>query len=296
MAEKTNKSDPKDVTPPKWSGPEDARSVKGAGTYPNYYTKRTRSGHVFSMDDSEDHESVTLQHRGGSMVQFMPDGAVHFVSQNGQYTFVFGENRVEITGAYDVTVKGGGSLRVDGDYNTTVMGNQNMTVNGDFNLNAKNFNGQVRGDMDFNAKNFNMKVEGSSTMSSHEQMLISGDGGVGISSTSDSVGVFAAKDVGLRAKGGKMMMQAGADMHLKSQSGTNIESTGGGLDLKASSTINSQSGSKISLKSSSIALDGPTAIDLNSGKADDASGAESAVVALPKPTDPNPKNPNEGLA
>ena len=146
MAETTNKSDPKDKTPPKWTGPEDARSKKGAGTYPNYYTMRTRSGHVFTMDDSEENESVTLQHRGGSMVQFMPDGAVHFVSQNGQYNFVFGENRVMITGAYDVTVKGGGSLRVDGDYNTTVMGNHNMTVNGDYNMQARNFNAQVRGD------------------------------------------------------------------------------------------------------------------------------------------------------
>lgn len=287
MAEKTNKSDPKDVTPPKWTGPEDARSVKGAGTYPNYYTKRTRSGHVFSMDDSEGHESVTLQHRGGSMVQFMPDGAVHFVSQNGQYTFVFGENRVEITGAYDVTVKGGGSLRVDGDYNTTVMGNQNMTVNGDFNLNAKNFNGQVRGDMDFNAKNFNMKVEGTSTLSSHEQTLIAGDGGVGISSTSDSVGVFAAKDVGLRAKGGKMMMQAGADMHLKSTDGTRMEATGGGINFKADANITSESGGKMSMKADgSMALDGTT-IDLNSGKSDSAASAESAVVNLRRPNDPN---------
>lgn len=286
MAEKTNKTDPKDKTPPKWTGPEDARSKKGAGTYPNYYTWRSRSGHVLTLDDSEENESITLQHRGGSMVQFMPDGAVHFVSQNGQYNFVFGENRVEITGAYDVTVKGGGSLRVDGDYNTTVMGNYNMAVNGDLNLNAKNFNGQVRGDMDFNAKNFNMKVEGSSTLSSHEQTNIMSDGGVQLSSASDSIAMGAAKDIGMKS-GAKMMIQAKADMHLKSESGTKIESTGGGLDIKASSTVNTESGSKISLKSSSIALDGPSAIDLNSGKSDSASGADSAVVALRKPNDPN---------
>lgn len=277
MAEKTNKSDPKDKTPPKWEGPEDARSKKGAGTYPNYYTIRTRSGHVFTMDDSEDNESITLQHRSGSMIQFMPDGAVQFVAQNGMYTFVFGENRVKITGAYDVTVEGGGSLRVDGDYNTTVMGNHNMTVNGDFNLNAKNFNGQVRGDMDFNAKNFNMKVEGSSTISSHEQTNFLSDGGIQLTSTSDSVGIGAAKDIGMKAKGGKVMMQASDDMNLKSGSKLSMQSTG-----------------QVSLKSAgTVAIEGPSAIHLNtSGVAQDA---DPAVVAFKTPSDPNPKNPNEGI-
>ena len=268
MAETTNKSDPKDVTPEKWNGPEDARTKKGAGVYPNYYTQRTRSGHVFTMDDSEGHESVTLQHRSGSMVQFMPDGAVQFVAQNGQYTFVFGENRVKITGAYDVTVEGAASLRVKGDYNTTVMGNYNTTVNGDMNMTAKNFNAQIRGDMDVNAKNMNMKVEGSSTISSHEQTNITSDGGVQLASTSDSVAIGAAKDIGMKAKG-KFMMESRGPANVKTEGKLNMQSTG-----------------KASLKSSgTVAIEGPSAIHLNtSGQADDA---DSAVVALKKPTDPN---------
>jgi hypothetical protein len=286
MAETTNKSDPKDTTPPKWSGPEDARSKKGAGTYPNYYTMRTRSGHVLTLDDSEENESVTLQHRGGSMVQFMPDGAVQFVSQNGQYNFVFGENRVQITGAYDVTVKGSGSLRVDKDYDCTVMGNYNMTVNGDFNLNAQNFNGQVRGDMDFNAKNFNMKVEGASTLSSHEQTNITCDGGIQLSSSSDSVAIGAAKNIGMKS-GSKMMIQSLADMHIKSDSGTRMEATGGSLDFKADGTIASESAGQMSLKAGgTIAADG-TNIYLNSGASQEADSADSSVVKLKKPTDPN---------
>lgn len=248
MAETTNKTDPKDKTPPKWSGPEDARSKNGAGTYPNYYTMRTKSGHVFTMDDSEGHESVTLQHRGGSMIQFMPDGAVQFVAQNGMYTFVFGENRVKITGAYDVTVEGGGSLRVKGDYNATVMGNYNMTVNGDLNLNAKNFNGQVRGDMDFNTMNFNMKVKGASTLSSHEQTNITCDGGIQLSSSGDSVAIGASRDIGMKSGGGKVMVQASG---------------------------------KISMKGSKVALEGPGGINLNT-----AGAADDAVVVLKKPIDP----------
>lgn len=286
MAETTNKSDPKDKTPPKWTGPEDARSKKGAGTYPNYYTMRTRSGHVFTMDDSEENESITLQHRGGSMIQFMPDGAVQFVAQNGMYTFVFGENRVKITGAYDVTVEGGGSLRVQGDYNSTVMGNYNMTVNGDLNLNAKNFNGQVRGDMDFNAKNFNMKVEGTSTLSSHEQTNITCDGGVQLSSSSDSVAIGAAKNIGLKS-GSKMMVESLADMHIKSDSGTKMEAAGGSLDFKAAGTVATESGGKMSLKAGGVIGADGSNIYLNSGVAEAADGADSSEVSLKKPTDPN---------
>lgn len=248
MPKPPTSTDPKETTPRKWTGPEDARTYKGAGVYPNYYTKRTRSGHVFTLDDSEDNESITLQHRGGSMVQFMPDGAVQFVAQNGQYTFVFGENRVEIHGAYDVTVHGSGSMRVDKDFDVTVMGNHNMTVNGDFNLQAKNFNGQIRGNMDFNAKNLTTKVEGSTEISSHGITSIGGDGGVAVASTSAGVGLKAAADIAIKA------------------GGVGYIETGGTTNIKAGGDI---------------AMDASPNIELNSGK------ARPATLTLDAGSDPN---------
>jgi hypothetical protein len=271
MAETTNKSDPKDTTPPKWEGPEDARTKKGAGTYPYYYTTRTRSGHVFTLDDSEGHESVTLQHRGGSMVQFMPDGAVQFVSQNGQYNFIFGENRVKITGAYDVTVEGGGSLRVKGDYNTTVMGNHNMTVNGDYNMTAKNFNAEIRGDMDLSAKSMTAKMEGSAEISAHGILSLGGDTGVALTSTGSSVGIGASTDVSIKAKGGKMSLETGTT-----------------LDVKAVGLAALSTSGNFTIKGGLIALDGGPNIRMNEGIAKDA---KTATAIFPQPTNPNPTNP-----
>lgn len=240
-------NNPKETSPDKWDGPKDARTQSGAGKYPYYQTTRTRSGHVITLDDSEENESITIQHRGGSMVQFMPDGAVQFVSQNGQYTFVFGENRVEIHGAYDVTVHGTSTMRVDGDFDTTIMGNHNVTVNGDYNLNAKNFNGQIRGNMDLNAKNMTAQIEGSASISAHGIAAIKGDGGVAIASTSQGVGIKAATDVAIKAGSSAMI----------------------------------QSGGKTSIKAGGdIAADG-SKIQLNSGESDDAS------LTLPAPDDPN---------
>ena len=84
MPRPISSKDRKDKTPPKWNGPKDARQNKEAGTYPNYWAQRTRAGHVFIMDDSKLGEHITLQHRGGSMIQFMPDGAVQSISHNGR--------------------------------------------------------------------------------------------------------------------------------------------------------------------------------------------------------------------
>lgn len=271
MAETTNKSDPKDTTPPKWTGPEDARTKKGAGKYPYYYTTRTRSGHVITLDDSEENESVTIQHRGGSMMQFMPDGAVQFVSQNGQYNFVFGENRVKITGAYDVTVEGGGSLRVKGDYNTTVMGNHNMTVNGDYNMTAKNFNAEIRGDLDLSAKSLTAKMEGSTEITTHGIMSLGGDGGVALTSTGAGVGIGASGDVSIKAKGGKISIDSGTT-----------------LDVKATGLAALSTSGNFTIKGGLIALDGGPNIRMNEGIAKDAKTAEAI---FPQPTNPNPTNP-----
>lgn len=150
-------------TPRQMTFDKDARSMEGGGTYPNYWSHKTPSGHNFVMDDSKGNETVTLQHRSGSAIQMRPDGGVHLVTHNGRYEITFGENRVTISGAQDITVKGDASLRVYGDYNVTCHKNYNLTVMGDYNFTAKNLNRSIRGNMDTEAKNVNKRVEGSST-------------------------------------------------------------------------------------------------------------------------------------
>lgn len=283
------KEDQKD-TPRQWQGPPDARSVKGAGTYPNYHTQKTRSGHTFTLDDSEGAESITLQHRSGSMVQFLPDGAIQFVSHNGQYTFVFGENRVQITGAYDVSVLGAASMRVEGDYNMTVQGNHNTTVNGDMNITAKNMNTVVRGNMDTSAKNMTTKIEGSTEITTEGVTSITSDGGLSLSSSTESVSILGQGDVGIGATG-KIMLDAGSTMDLKSDGAMRAESTGGSVDIKASGVMRQESGGQMSMKAGgTVGMDG-TNIYLNSGNSQSADGAEDMVVSIPPPNNPNAGGP-----
>lgn len=152
MSKPTHETEHKKKAIKKYSTVKDAREHEGAGQYPNYWSHKTRSGHSIIMDDSKDHESITIQHRGGSAIQFHPDGQVQMTSHNGKYDVVFGENRVSITGANDMTVKGDGTLLVYGDLHHTIHGNYNKTVTGSFNMTCDNYNAVVRGNQDFMVK------------------------------------------------------------------------------------------------------------------------------------------------
>lgn len=152
MAKPKHETEHKKKAIEKYPTHKDAREHEGAGQYPNYWSHKTRSGHSIILDDSKDHESITIQHRGGSAIQFHPDGGVQMTSHNGKYDVVFGENRVTITGANDMTVKGDGTLLVYGDLHHTIHGDYNKTVTGSFNMTCDNFNAVVRGNQDFMVK------------------------------------------------------------------------------------------------------------------------------------------------
>lgn len=267
MPEYTPAGNPVGNTPKEWKTPPDAR--ESGGEYPNYYIKKSRSGHVFVMDDSEGSEHVTLQHRSGAMIQFTPDGKITFVSQNGQYNIVFGENRMLVTGAYDVTVEGSGSLNVDKDYDVTVKGNYNMVVHGDMNMTVKNMNQTIRGDYHMTAKDMTMKMEGSSEISSHGISTLSSDGGLALASTGDSIAMGAKQTIAVKA-GKDVMVQSSGSTHVKSASAMNL-----------------QTEDKLSLKGGTIAADGsdgPPNILLASGA---SAAAEAAAIQFKKPTSPN---------
>ena len=156
--------EPKKETPKKWKQPHksDARKAQSSGSYPDYFSWKTRSGHIFQLDDSKGGETVTLQHRSGTAIQMAPDGSLHITAHNGKYEITFGENRMTVSGAQDITVKGDASMRVYGDYNVTCQKDYNLTVLGNMNITAKNLNRHVLGNMDTQARNENKKLMGSS--------------------------------------------------------------------------------------------------------------------------------------
>jgi len=196
------------TTPRKFNVDQDARAMESGGTYPNYWSHKTRSGHSFIMDDSQGNETVTIQHRSGTAIQMRPDGGMLLTTHNGKYEVVLGEERVTISGASDITVKGDTSLRCYGDYNVTVHKDYNLTVLGNMNMTAKNVNKSIRGTIDTEAKTINTKSEGPI-----------------LYNTQDSYGVSAKNNI-TNTGGGAGQYVFGGDFSSKSLSGNHISYSG----------------------------------------------------------------------
>lgn len=248
MAEESTNSDPKSTSPKKFNGPKDARSDKDSGQYPNYYSHRSRSGHAWTMDDSKGKEHITLQHRGGSMLQFKPDGSIQLTAHNGQYNMVFGENRMKITGAYDVVVNGGGSLKVDGDYNCTVKGKANFAVNGDLNFTAKNINTTARGNIETAAQNMTTRAKGNMEVHAEGSQKISADQSVNLVSNKDSVSIQGQQSVAFSSVAGEAVINSGKQVTLKGGT-VGIESATGAVGITAKTGFDAK-GATVKIESS----------------------------------------------
>ena len=246
-----------------WTKGGDSRTGQESGTYPNYWSHKTRSGHSIIMDDSKGHETVTIQHRSGSLIQFTPEGAIHITAHNSMYRDTHGEERITITGANDITVKGDTSLRCYGDYNVTVHKDYNLTVMGDMNVTAKNMNRNVRGNMDTTAKNINKRVEGSCTYNTCGAHSIVAKGNMTVASRQESLHVGASKDVKIKsAKKGKIMMEAvEGDMLMKTRKGdfsgefkgsggqkVQLRTDNGSFNSTADQNMSSKAGGKYQVK------------------------------------------------
>lgn len=226
MVDRTSSSkDPAKTTPNKWNQVDDARKNSGAGTYPNFWVRKTRSGHSIIMDDSKGAEHITIQHRGGSMIQMMPDGAVQYVSHNGQQNIVFGENRIWVSGAHDITVEGDASIKCKGNYNATVEGDMNFTSKGAFNVTAKSMNQTISDQIDIAAGSKTEKIRNSSVTQVHGQLTMISKYGFTAASTGDSVAIGGAKDVAIKS-GGQTVLQSGGQTSVQAGGDLATDATG----------------------------------------------------------------------
>lgn len=188
---------------PKHKG--EPRKSKSSGSYPDYFSWKTRSGHVLQLDDSKGGETVTLQHRGGTAIQMAPDGTLQITAHNGKYEIVFGEDRMTVSGAQDITVKGDASMRVYGDYNITCQKDYNLTVLGNFNVVAKNHNRHILGNIDTQARNENKKLMGSSAKIARGAIAYVSKGSTTIASHSDQVHIGGAAGINMAVNEGDIM-------------------------------------------------------------------------------------------
>lgn len=187
-------------SPNQWQGREDGR--KAGGIYPHQNMTVTQSGHSFILDDSKGAETITLQHRGGTNIQFLADGGLQITTHNGQYNIVFGENRMEITGTKDTRVHGGVTDRFEQNYDATVVGNHNTTVGKNMNVGViGNHNTVSTGDITKNAQNIAIKADKSQQIEATDgQLTLTGKTTAQLTAKSGSVGIVAKQQVDISSE------------------------------------------------------------------------------------------------
>lgn len=234
MAEKTQTSQlPRDKTPNSWDSPPDSRE-KGS-EYPNYWVRKTRSGHVFMLDDTKENEHITLQHRSGTMIQLMPDGGFQIVSHKGRYDVTYGENRIKVTGSQDTTVDGDHSTKVKGNQNSTVYGDQVSSIRGHSVMTAKSENKVIAEHSDSVVGTKTEKINNNATTQTMGSSTSLSKFGMTIGSTEDSLAMGAKNQVGMKS-GQQTIMESGGKFSLTgSQAGA--MSFGAKLSVKAGGTV-----------------------------------------------------------
>lgn len=217
-------------SPSKWKEPEqysrDPDLAKPGAAAERDVLLRTPDGHSIVAIGTKGKETFTFQHRTGAGFSFGPTGDVKLTAHNGQYQIVFGENRTEITGTNDITVRGGGTLKVDGDYDCTIGGNMNFSVTNDINFKGKAFNVAATGNMDITAQNMTMKTAGSAAIHAEGAMALTADGSVGLASRTGAAMLAGATQVGIVAASGEVAIQSGGNVEINSGGDVNADAGG----------------------------------------------------------------------
>jgi len=216
----SNKNPAGPDSPTQYQSREDGR--KAGGKYPHQTMWNTQSGHSFILDDTKGAETITLQHRGGTSIQFLADGGLQITTHNGQYNIVFGENRMEVTGTKDTRVTGGVTDRFERDYDSTVVGNHNTTVGKNMNVGViGNHNTVSTGDITKNAQNIAIKADKSQQIEATDgQLTLTGKTTAQLTAKSGSAGIVAKQQVATRS-GTETLMKA-SEFGIKTTAGADI--------------------------------------------------------------------------
>lgn len=96
----------------------------------------TRSGHLFELDDTPDHERIHVYHRAGSFIEFHPDGQVVYKSTANSYIISMRDQHIHAAGACHVHVGGDATLHIGGNLEIEGKKDVNIKADGTFRVRA----------------------------------------------------------------------------------------------------------------------------------------------------------------
>ncbi len=209
--------------------------------YPYNRVIETAGGHVVELDDTPGAERIMLFHKNGSYIQMTPSTTTiksendsYFINNKNYHMYVGGTNLVTIEGDSHVLIKGNYTQEIMGNYKQIIHGNHEVGVAGQANINGGE-QLQMRGGnliLESNVENFNIKTKKAIRFESDEAIHFK------------SKNIFAQGTEDIHFNGKNMFVTVSTDMSIDSNK-TNIKG----------SDINIGGGNKVSLNSSTVALD-----------------------------------------
>ena len=113
-------------------GINEPNGLNDKSKYTDTRTIQSKSGHVITLDDTEDNERIRLEHKSGSSVEFRPDGSVVYKSVAGTTNYIINEGNLQnlIHGTVSTMIKGAVTAHVSGIVKSTLDSSLESIVQG----------------------------------------------------------------------------------------------------------------------------------------------------------------------
>lgn len=241
-----------------WAEPAPAYNA----SYP--FNRVIRSGrNIIELDDTPGAERVSIFHEtSGSYISIDTRGTTthktmgekYEINERNQHVYVKGFSNVTIAGDCRVLVQGNKIEQIEGDLIQNVRGNYLLSIGGQGNLTSGE-DMQIRAPkirMEANVENLSIKAA--------KGIRIQGDEGIDIKSDSD-----------IKIQGDFLYAKSGATISIEAKDAINLKANGG--------NINSESGADISMLSQSMYLTAAGALDLHGGHVKAGGGTKVSINA-----------------
>lgn len=149
-----------------------------AAKYPYNQVKQSRSGHIFEIDDTPEHERIHERHKSGTYYEIGPDGTKVCKVVKDNYHIILGDDYILVKGNVKVNFEGDTNILNNGNMQIQNKKNSSFLIEGDsqIQINGK-CEAQVKGDLNtFVGGNYKLGVSGSVEITSGGSLSLDNSG------------------------------------------------------------------------------------------------------------------------
>ena len=251
------------------------------GEYPYNKVTQTESGHIIEMDDTPGSERIHLYHKSGTFIEVDVNGSIVARTKGSKYEIIDRNGKISISGSADISVNGACNIFFGNDANIEVEGNTNIICHNDITAQAGGtFNLSAVEEFNIASGNVNIEAYHKMNVKSNVALLVSTTNDLSLRSNVD----MYLQTATLYQNTTTTYNQANAAIYENITLGSKYTQTKENIYEKTGKSRITQSGEKISFKSTGVISADGSQVYLNSDKSLtslDSKPSKSANVAGP---------------